>query len=75
MNTSRLPRFKVQFTRDTEIKFADPRTGRVLWYGSDYGKGSTLEFVDFISGGAREIKVLLTDGELGILATDSVKVL
>lgn len=75
MNTSRLPRFRVRFTRDTEVKFADPRTGRVLWYGSDYGRGSTLEFVDFISGGETEIRILLTDGEHGILETDAVKVL
>ena len=77
MNTrvSQRPRFKIQFTRDTEVKFADPRTGRELWYGSDYGRGSTLEVVDFISGGKSEIKVLLTDGEHGILETDAVKVL
>ena len=69
-----LPKFSIRFTKDTEVKFADPRSGRPFWYGSDYGKGSTLEVVDFISGGESEIRVLLTDGEVGILETASVKV-
>jgi hypothetical protein len=64
--------FKVTFTKNTDVKFADPRTGKVQWYGSDYGKGTSMEFIDFLSGNEREIRVLLVDGEVGILDPQAV---
>jgi hypothetical protein len=65
---------RITFIQDTEIKFIDPDTGRMAWYGSDYAKGTSIDVVDVLSGNAKEIRVKCMDGEIGVLETAAVRI-
>jgi hypothetical protein len=64
---------KVQWIQDSEISFENPVTHRREWYGSDMGRGTSMEFSDVISGNTKEIKLLCPDGEIGIVKTDAIR--
>lgn len=63
----------ILWIKDSEIRFADPDTGKRMWYGSDVFKGDKLEYLSIQSQTAKELRVVCIDGEIGIIDPETIQ--
>lgn len=69
-----LRRFKFFFTNSTEVGFINPDTMKKEWYTCYYGKGTSLEVADLLSGNTQKVFALCTDGEIVFVDTNVIKI-
>lgn len=69
-----IARFKISFTEQTDVSFINPDTMRQESYKCWYGKGTSLEVADLISGNTHHIFALCTDRELVMVDSKSVRI-
>lgn len=69
-----LSKFKITFTEATEVGFIDPETMKKQWYLCYYGRGTSMEVADLLSGNTQYIFAICTDGEIVFVNTRVVRI-
>ena len=69
-----LSKFKISFTQATEVGFIDPETMKRQWYVCYYGRGTSMEVADILSGNTQHIFAICTDGEIVFMDTMVVRI-
>lgn len=69
-----LSKFKITFTENTEVEFINPDTMKKEWYKCYYGRGTSMEVADLLSGNTQRIFAICTDGEIVFMNTMVVRI-
>mgnify|MGYP000879960385 CR=1 FL=1 len=69
-----ISRFKISFTENTEVGFIDPVTMKKQWYLCYYGRGTSMEVADILSGNTQHIFAICTDGEIVFVETKAIRI-
>lgn len=69
-----LSKFKIVFTEATEVGFIDPETMKKQWYLCYYGRGTSMEVADLLSGNTQYIFAICTDGEIMFVETKAIRI-
>lgn len=69
-----LSKFRIGFTEATEVGFIDPETMKRQWYVCYYGRGTSMEVADILSGNTQHIFAICTDGEIVFMDTMVVRI-
>jgi len=69
-----LPKFKITFTDSTDAEFINPDTMKREWYKCYYGRGTSVEVYDLLSGNTQHIFAICTDGEIMFVETRVVRI-
>jgi hypothetical protein len=69
-----LSKFKITFTENTEVEFINPDTMKKEWYKCYYGRGTSMEVADLLSGNTQRIFAICADGEIVFMNTMVVRI-
>lgn len=67
-------KFKFIFTKATEVGFINPDTMKKQWYTCYYGRDTSMEVADLLSGNTQHIFALCTDGEIVVVDTAVLRI-
>lgn len=68
------PKFKIKFTEPTDVHFINPQTMKQEWYKCWYGRGTSIDVADILSGNTKHIFAVCTDGEIMFVETKDIRI-